>query len=277
MLGAGVETRIILRNSLTNEKIKTPKKFLSPNKPHVFLFENLSPDCCYSISVSGPTVHPKPPASLGKFFTIAEDPASLKFAVVCGDRPANEPTLIIPNLDGSTASPQISTEVNLWDWLGRDLDRSFSQTRPNILLHLGNQVDVRNVYDSARLLIDRFRKCNPPPLPLPSHVRDDIKELFRVAYRFAWNKIPNVKHVLANVSNIMVCGITDVVGTLVRHSQLEFDPEIAALGLHVAREYQQKLWDVNVELRLDDELNDLADLTSTRKDHFIEPMGHFHR
>ena len=117
----------------------------------------------------------------------------------------------------------------------------------------------------------------PPPLPLPSHVRDDIKELFRVAYRFAWNKIPNVKHVLANVSNIMVCGITDVVGTLVRHSQLEFDPEIAALGLQVAREYQQKLWDVNVELRLDDELNDLADLTSTRKDHFIEPMGHFHR
>jgi len=117
-------------------------------------------------------------------------------------------------------SPNPTTEINLWDYLVRDLQRPLSPSTPNILLHLGAQVDVRNAYDNSRLLIDRFRMSNPPPLKLPPHVRDEIRELFRVAYRVAWSKIPNVKTVLANISNIMVCGITDVVGTLVRHSQV---------------------------------------------------------
>ena len=93
----------------------------------------------------------------------------------------------------------------------------------------------------------------------------------------SWGRVPNVRKVLSCAPSIMITGISDVVGTIVRQSQLEFDPEIAAVALQVAREYQAKLWDLDAEERADDELEDIDLLSSVKKDNFVSPLGHFHR
>ena len=260
----GSPVSVTLSNNLTGAVHTQETKFVPPDRPYTFLFSSLLPNAEYKVNITGPmtdggTLTPNSPH--GSFRTLPTDPSSLNFVA----------------LSTSSLSPNSSTAPNLFDWICRDLLRANSPTSPDLILHMGAQVDVKVAYDSSRLLLDRYRKANPPPAKLPLHLQGKIKNYFRDSYRLAWGSIPNVRKTLANCPNIMITGISDVIGTIMRSSQLEFDPEISALALQVSREYQSQLHDVNAVTSHDDELSDLDVLTSRKKDSMIQPLGHFHR
>ncbi|GMH50454.1 hypothetical protein TL16_g00775 [Triparma laevis f. inornata] len=267
----GCETTITLNCILTGHTVTLPPKFIPGNKAFTFLATGLFPNSSYTIRIQGPTTNTPPDGISGSLATMPTNPCALSFAVVNTNRVTSKE----PGAENSEAA---SLVPNLWDVMLKDLsERDLSPTSPDFVLHMGAQVDVRTAYDTSRLLLDRWRKANPATKKPPREVLVKVKQIFRDAYRVSWGRVPNVRKVFANTPSIMITGISDVVGTLIRQSQLEFEPEIAALALQVAREYQVKLWDLDAEEGAEDEVDDIDILTSTKKDNFVSPLGHFHR
>ncbi|GMH89857.1 hypothetical protein TrST_g9248 [Triparma strigata] len=267
----GCETTLILNCVLSGHTVTLGPKFISGNKAFTFLATGLFPNSTYTIRIQGPTTNTPADGISGSLATMPTNPCALSFAVVNTNR-------ITSKEPGANASEPASLVPNLWDVMLKDLsERKLSPTSPDFILHMGAQVDVRTAYDLSRLLLNRWRKANPATKKPSSEVLLEVKEVFRDAYRVSWGRVPNVCKVFANTPSIMITGISDVVGTLIRQSQLEFEPEIAALALQVAREYQVKLWDLDAEEGAEDEMDDIDVLTSTKKDNFVSPLGHFHR
>jgi len=278
--GGGCGVKITVNCVLVGHTVVVEEEFVRGGRPESFLISGLKSNCVYTVCVEGPGGGGGEGVVLGHFCTMPLNPCAVKFAVVNGNKiNSKEEEGAGGMVGGSLMGPGASgsTKPNLWDWVARDLDRDMSPSSPDFILHLGAQVDVKQAYDESRLLLDRFRKANPKPAVLPPDLHERMREVFRQVYRVSWGRIPNVKKVLSGVSNIMVCGISDIMGTIIRQSQLEFDPEIAAVGLQVAREYQMKLWDVEADVSCEDEVENLAELTSTKKDNLISSLGHFHR
>ena len=277
--GRGCSVTVTANCVLTGHTVAVRESFVEGGKPINIILRNLDSDCTYCISVEGPSGAGAEGEVLGTFSTIPKIPCALNFAVVNGNKiNGKEVSGGVNSSDTAASAADDSVNSNLWDWIARDLDRDFSPTNPDFILHLGMQVDVKQAYDESRLMLERHRKANLGSLSkLPAAIHDKMKELFRESYRVSWGRIPNVKQVLSKVPSIMVCGIGDIMGTIIRQSQLEFEPEIAAVALHVAREYQLKLTDPFNEVLMEGELDNLPFLTNVKKEELISPLGHFHR
>lgn len=93
------------------------------------------------------------------------------------------------------------SEHSLW----KDLYDLINRNQIRMVLHIGNNVQVGGAQSFFKRALDEELS------------EIEATELFRERYRQAWNE-PWTKHVLANVSNIMISNETDI-GNMIEDDQ----------------------------------------------------------
>ncbi|EQC37191.1 hypothetical protein SDRG_05417 [Saprolegnia diclina VS20] len=213
--------------------------------PVVFVITQLLPDTTYYYAFSGVckddarTCH-------GTFHTLAVDDTSpLQIAVVSGQ---------------DAFAPG---ESDLWQQLAarvqRDAISSSPETMPlpvQYVLHLGGQIALQRAFEQGYVLLTRHAQSLATTLPSTmtwEAMEAKVVALFRDAYRFQW-RLPFVRDVLANTSNIMMWGDHDVYANFAHASVFQMNHEQPSLHMQVMRlllrsarrvfhEYQRQLWD----------------------------------
>jgi hypothetical protein len=116
---------------------------------------------------------------------------------------------------GSSSSSGGSPGLGVWSALLREAERPFGA--PDVVVHLGGQVDMSAVLDQAAALLARAAAEAAGSLEqrrLDAAARDCL----RAAYRTHWN-LPGTREALAQGGRLMLRGAADVGALLLGHSR----------------------------------------------------------
>jgi hypothetical protein len=183
------------------------------DRPGVFAFTGLQPGTPYSVTFKG-VADPR----VGRVITLASNPAGLTLAAV-----------------SCTHTPRRG-DTELWQ---DPLERYVAPGEVQLLLHLGDQVYGDRAFEGSMRILDGKAKASAAK-------KQEIQELYRQLYRWAWNH-PPTRAVLAIVPSLMIWDdhdIRDDWGSRASDRQKD-SPEylIGTLARRVYREYQRQLWD----------------------------------
>ena len=206
-------------------------------RPRVFVVRGLTPERRYSVRFEGvedPHLHE------GRFCTVGDDNVEkMNIVSVCND---------LPDQLGRGAD-------NPWQALYECMPPLQPWGGPDLVLHLGGQVDVRRGFPGAVGVLRRTGERSLLEAEALEHVRD--------VYRFTWT-LPYVREVLASCPHLMLWNDQDICRGFARTGQQDqgaldapggaaalvhgpWGPALRRLARQAFREYQRQLWDPEYE------------------------------
>lgn len=226
---------------------RTESMEFAAKEPQVFHLTDLLPNQRYTILFSGVSVQDAK-TKIGRFATVGFSDQKLKIIAISGDNP----------YDHSRG------EQNMWEKVGQTVTEFNDPVQ--VVLHLGQQVELKPVFDEARVYLSRHANST-----YKSHLMDQgwmsleakAFEMFRQVYLFQWN-LPHVQKVLASASNLMLWNDRDIYPLFTTDSTLAIDRREPTRTMQVARTllraarrafhlYQRQLWDNNVSFLFENE------------------------
>ena len=194
---------------------------LQGRKPKSFVAKGLRPERRYLIHFEGISRWLQ---HRGAVTTLPTDPEELTFVCVHNDR-VNE---------------MEANDENPWHRIYEQLQYPWGG--PDLIIHLGGQVDPRNTFQDAINVLRREGEA--------AVMEEKALDIIRNAYRFAWN-LPHTKESLASCSNLMIWSDLDLAegftwpsgGPALGSENATWGPTILRLCRRAYREYQRQLWD----------------------------------
>ena len=194
---------------------------LQGRKPKSFVAKGLRPERRYLIHFEGISRWLQ---HRGALTTLPTDPEDLTFVCVHNDR-LNE---------------MEANDVNPWHRIYEQLQYPWGG--PDLIIHLGGQVDPRDTFQDAINVLRREGEATV--------MEEKALDIIRDAYRFSWN-LPHTKEVLASCSNMMIWSDLDLAegftwpsgGPALGSENATWGPTILRLCRRAYRQYQRQLWD----------------------------------
>ncbi|ETL95104.1 hypothetical protein L917_07059 [Phytophthora nicotianae] len=235
---AVVTAHLSTLDAATNSMVEVPQYQVSvqceANKPAVFVFDRLVPGKYYTVTFGGVRKEDVETHRASFQTQSLEHGNKLNVVVVSGDN--------VYDLE--------SGETALW----KDIRERVEQSESKIVLHLGGQVAMDRMFDSAvqtLLLHGEGLTYNATDW---SMMEAKAMDILRSAYRSQWTLAPNMKFVLANASNLMMWNDADIYPRFTTRNEFYIDHKQPTLRMQVIRtvtrcarrlyhEYQRQLWD----------------------------------
>lgn len=190
---AVVTCHISTLDAITGQMVELPscKQQIScdAGRPSVFQIEKLLPGRDYTFSFSGIRKEDVQ-ARRGGFRTptLESGAVSLRAIAVSGD----------------DVFARECGETDLW----ADIKEQVAAKEALIVLHLGGQVAMKNMFDAAwRVILRHAASSNDAKWDV---VEQQTMEILRSAYRSQWTLSPDRRYVLANCSNLMIWSDADI-------------------------------------------------------------------
>ena len=222
-----VEMPAVITCILTDLLTRKTYKFVNTmpgRRPKAFVASGLLPERRYAIHFNGIARWNQ---HRGAVTTTPDDDhvTAMSIAFVQSDR---------PNRLGAK-------DMNPWHMLHEQLEYPWGG--PDVVVHLGGQVDPSQCFDEVLALLRRDGAEK-------GMLEEAAKERIRSVYRFAWS-LPHTKEVLARTSNLMIWSDVDLAegfdqpdgGPGLGSESASWGPTLLRLTRSVFREYQRQLWE----------------------------------
>ena len=215
---------LVMTDVLSRQVFRFPRS-MPGRQPRTFVANGLRPERRYLIHFEGIARWLQ---HRGAVTTLPIDPERLTCVCVQNDR--------VDEMEAGDDNP--------WHQIYKQLQ--FPWGGPDLILHVGAQVDPRRTFADAINILSREGEM--------AVLEEMALERIREAYRFAWN-LPHTKESLATCSNLMIWSDVDLAegftwpsgGPALGSDNGTWGSTIIRLCRRAYREYQRQLWDPDMD------------------------------